>query len=320
MIQIGTVPASAKSCSSSEFKCANGKRCIGAAQKCDGINDCEDKSDESTCKQRCISRGLQSCPDTPDVCYNASSSPCARLSQCPVPAKQGKWLPCKDERSCYHEEQLCDNNFDCGDQSDEANCPASTTSSASEPSVFFMCDNWKWVSSSKVCDGNDDCGDNSDEEGCVRPSLETAIILGCLSCSLLFILLASYTFHAHNHHQRRSQQTESTPRIRPLLSSHPYIMPFREPPPPYPMDPPPRSRRYRRHRRHSRLPSSQVTNPPTSVPLDEQYASRVNLLMNLRALLFTSKSSSMSSSWYLAIMYVDAAFAANIRAPTNPSD
>lgn len=47
-------------------------------------------------------------------------------------------------------------------------------------------------------------------------------------------------------------------------------MPFREPPPPYPLDPPPSRRRYRRHRRHSRLSTTPPINPQTNVPLDEQ--------------------------------------------------
>jgi hypothetical protein len=78
-----------------------------------------------------------------------------------------EWISCKDGRSCYRKEQLCDTIVDCDDQSDEANCAASTPTN-SDPDIYFMCDNWKWVSSSKVCDGTDDCGDNSDEDGCVR--------------------------------------------------------------------------------------------------------------------------------------------------------
>ena len=36
-------------CSSGEFKCDNGEKCIRTRFKCDGDNDCSDNSDERNC-------------------------------------------------------------------------------------------------------------------------------------------------------------------------------------------------------------------------------------------------------------------------------
>lgn len=41
------------SCHWSEFKCDDGSRCIPSAWKCDGDNDCADRSDERHCS-KCI--------------------------------------------------------------------------------------------------------------------------------------------------------------------------------------------------------------------------------------------------------------------------
>jgi hypothetical protein len=46
------VPAFPRSCTNSEIMCASGDQCIKTESQCDGISDCKDKSDESTCTQR----------------------------------------------------------------------------------------------------------------------------------------------------------------------------------------------------------------------------------------------------------------------------
>eukprot|EP00118_Oscarella_pearsei_P020301 m.219572 g.219572 ORF g.219572 m.219572 type:complete len:130 (+) comp39924_c0_seq45:362-751(+) len=62
---------------------------------------------------------------------------------------------------CVSLDWTCDYEDDCGDNSDESNCPV-LNCTASE----FSCANGYCVDASYTCDTEDDCGDDSDEIGC----------------------------------------------------------------------------------------------------------------------------------------------------------
>ena len=71
-----------------QFQCAHGKKCIDKSQVCDGVPQCQDRSDELEC-----AKYMEGC------------------------AHQ-----CDDKSRCIPSNFLCDGERDCADGSDEATC------------------------------------------------------------------------------------------------------------------------------------------------------------------------------------------------------
>ncbi|XP_062596568.1 papilin-like [Saccostrea cucullata] len=118
-----TVP----SCSNQEFQCGNGQ-CVSIRQRCDGIPDCTDRSDEDS--SLC---GSRSCPEGYFRCSDGTCVAGAR----------------------------CDGRQDCRDNSDESSCEPSRSC----PEGYFRCSDGTCVAGGR-CDGRQDCRDNSDENQC----------------------------------------------------------------------------------------------------------------------------------------------------------
>uniref|UniRef100_H3ARQ9 Sortilin-related receptor n=1 Tax=Latimeria chalumnae TaxID=7897 RepID=H3ARQ9_LATCH len=89
-----TVPPSGR-CSSSEFQCLQGHKCISNWKRCDGTRQCPDGSDEENCPTRSTLS-----------CVNATF--------------------CEDGETCISLNERCDGFLDCSDGSDEKNCTADT--------------------------------------------------------------------------------------------------------------------------------------------------------------------------------------------------
>lgn len=77
-----------------QFQCAHGKKCIEKSQVCDGVPQCQDRSDELEC-----AKYMEGC------------------------AHQ-----CDDGSRCIPSSFLCDGERDCADSSDEASCGTSNKS------------------------------------------------------------------------------------------------------------------------------------------------------------------------------------------------
>lgn len=120
---------SANTCASGFFSCSN-KLCVPMTYRCDGEDDCGDKSDEIGC---------------------ASNKPA-----CPP-----HMFTCISDQQCIPEYFVCDYEKDCNDGSDELSCKA-TKCKENE----FTCDNKRCISKKWVCDKENDCRDGSDEKNC----------------------------------------------------------------------------------------------------------------------------------------------------------
>ncbi|XP_077974467.1 prolow-density lipoprotein receptor-related protein 1-like isoform X1 [Styela clava] len=167
------------------FACNSG-HCIMSQWKCDGENDCSDKSDEdwetcqnSTCGEdrfKCQEAGI--CILTQWVCDNDKDCPKGGEDEDPELCNS-RTRSCLDSQflcdngACILKEWVCDLDNDCGDGSDEeANC----TFTGCNNTTDFKCNTGMCIPSSWKCDEENDCVDNSDEDvsagcnyGCESP-------------------------------------------------------------------------------------------------------------------------------------------------------
>jgi Low-density lipoprotein receptor domain class A len=124
------------------------------AQRCDGVADCADGSDEDGCGElvfACSADGAE---------YVMQDKLCDGTADCsgedPLDESDATCRTC-DETAKYAVVARCDGTADCKDGTDETGCD-------------FACGNDRTIGIKSVCDMTDDCGDGSDEATCGQKS------------------------------------------------------------------------------------------------------------------------------------------------------
>lgn len=157
------------------WECGNGE-CIGITERCNGITDCSDGSDETVLD--CISF---QCPETKFRCaYGAcveKSAECNGMRDCADNSDELSprcltnidemlrgncsvdFFQCKSGE-CIPLDSACDGKAECRDRSDES---VESCASTCCPPFGFRCGYGGCVDEKVRCDGTFDCADESDE-------------------------------------------------------------------------------------------------------------------------------------------------------------
>ncbi len=179
----GRYPIDGKRCSSSKIKCQDDNEfqcgqtlnshpiCIPYNLTCNGISNCPDGSDEESryCAIRKCKSGFFQCANNRCV---SPTSKCDHKDDCGDFSDEVN-CPCPDEGMfrckrgpCIDAKERCDNKPDCADSSDEMGCPLRDCLATKIEGAFNCPNTTACILKGWLCDGSNDCWDNWDESNC----------------------------------------------------------------------------------------------------------------------------------------------------------